>query len=715
MTVPVKAVPLFMENRENEGIVTGDKIDMPIVMPNESKVFLRNQKTSLSQSSVNFQVPNVSSFINSNLELEFTFQIVSTGKTIVPDLDGVGAGAALAGTPPYFWSAVNGGVDPLIINKMINYISFNIANKQFTESNGRNEVELMDLYGLQLDQQKLKEHGIYLQENAGVPYLTNVYGQGVVPMVNLNAGSTNANLQTVSRRGYQLAQVSPNSMINNTHLKAYKQDYVQIKSVEFSTTEALGGNVKLVATQIPEYGPGVFVPVYDSGANEGEVYFSTTANTLTQTTTIVVREYLISPNTSNPYSHNPYAKSYPTLGYPFNLQLNFNTDYMKYGVVALSANGSGQNKVTTQVTLVDAGLNLYTFDTEKKFESDTLRTLYTYVDKQTVPTKSFLASDNSEKSQTVASSNLTSLPPYIFMYVSTRMWENPSILNAVKCGGVAGADSVAPNELLPYVLNPLTRVKIEYGSQADVVWGTDASIKELQDLTMECLKDKSLRKIVANQLRVPTSSSLFNTTTPPALFPTDFDQYFVKENINASGLPFLLIKTGSLNFRPLPNLSNLPVIPEFNYGSQNYRSLRISMSWTASPALISMIPSASRATTSITYNPSIVFVTKRVRSISLSGQGVMADDIVEYDLQNNHRELKAIIDDFVKQNHSSSLGSQQIQFVGGSFLGNILGSVTKHLTPIRQVVKGVHTVSGLADKGLEMLGAAKRGRPSGRY
>ncbi len=112
----------------------------------------------------------------------------------------------------------------------------------------------------------------------------------------------------------------------------------------------------------------------------------------------------------------------------------------------------------------------------------------------------------------------------------------------------------------------------------------------------------------------------------------------------------------------------------------------------------------------LTYNPFIVLVTRRVQSMPLGGQGVMANDILEYDLLANHTELSNILETFFKENNSASIGHEQEQFVGGNFFSNIVGHVKKALPHVANTVRAIHTLSGLASSGLSALGQGRSKR-----
>ncbi len=720
MTAQVKAIPVFYENRETQGIVSGDVIDMPMPMPNDSKVLVKVPASSFSQSNANFQVPNVSTFVDSNYKFKFEFTMVHKGQTLQSNSAGditATNGLDFIGTPAYFWSPDNGGVVPLFINKLINSATFNVANKQWVEVNGRSEPELVDIYGMQLDQRKLAEHGIYLTDNIGVLEYRKCLGVG-------NQSRRNQDWTAPAPFNYweQGLQLSLNNEFNalKPTVKAVKQKYVTVKSVVFTTTENLGSGVSLSPVLDGKLGPNVWVPVR---SDTGAPYYSGINNTLTQTTVIEVREYLISPNTSNPYSINDYCKTYPTLGYPLNLALTFNNNIMEWGPITTASSIGQLGGGISSFTLTGAELSLFTFDAKKKLQSDILRTLYMYVDRQSVPNivqtidskylKRFQNDQVKTLSQKVSSSNLTSLPPYIFLYISTRMWENQNLLKNLSFGeGEAKAKTVSP-----YILHPMTRVRVSYGPQSDVIWGSENTMEELQDMTMKFISEPRNRQIIACQSHPLLAESIldgavFQDVLPANYYTTvasDPDRFWTKQSNHATGLPFLILETASLNFRSLPNAGNLPVIPEFNMGSSNYRSLTVELDWEVNQSFCENVTTNGvYSADNVIFQPNVVFVTNRVRSINLSATGTLADDNVEYDFLANRTELTNIITDFVVRNNSKNTAQDQLQFVGGSFFGNILSSVRSVLPHVASAVRGIHSASSTASNILNHLGQGRR-------
>lgn len=730
MSVPLKVIPEFMPNRETNAIITGDVITIHKEMPNLSKVLIKSPATSKSNQGATFQIPNVSSFIDGTLEMELDLQLVLTGVTQDPLMNAAPpAGYAAVGTACYLWSPHNAGIQPGFINKLINSISFNISNKQWTETNGRADPELFDIYLSQMDQDKLNAYGIYPFEASGLVDLKKMYGNGVMRRSDLNQFAP-ANSK-VWQKGFDTAVQKQYKHQENTLEKAVRQRYVTINSVTFATSEPNPPPIHAVLD--PLYGPDVWVPkIVSTGATYYSWGVAANRYTLTQTVNITIREYLISPSLSNPWTRNPYGRSYASLGEPLNVQTTFNQQFLNSGIIALPPvldNGSAN---LTSVTVTDARLNAFTFDADKSLTSDVMRTLYMYMNRENVITLTKPVSDTAGYNQTISTSNLKSLPNYLLFMVPSRIFENLSLLNHIGQGWTAGA---APNvsaiankaslsTIAPYWFNEITNLTIQYGSQSDCVYGSLPAIKELQDLTMETLKNPKLRDVVINRMALMLANSVSDGSNNLPFFggvgSIDPDVFFAKINATYGGLPFILVPSDSLNFRPLAGASNLPCISQFNYGSANYKSLSVTMTWKPNQLLLDTLAEynlGNLPAVNVQYNPTVYLVTERVRSISLSGTGVMSDDIVEFDMLANKTELMEIIKKFEDENLSQSQAESTLQYIGGAWYSNLYDKIKAFARPVAKIASTLtrmgykHPVLDTVSRVAPIFAEGKRGRP----
>ena len=713
MTTQTRFVPVFHENRESAGLITTNQMDLDVEMPNLNKVFVKTRQNNISSSGASFQVVNTNRMMDGNVEVELKCRVVLSGHTYEPNAIGP------VMTPPYHWSANSCGVDGLAVNKLISRLNFNLQNKQWSEEN--RHPELFDILSTQFDPKKLKARGIKHLETAGVWNLRKSLGNGVVSTTDLDT----ATIQ-IDKNQFNTARTREAGKENFSQA-AVRHNYITIDSVQFSQS----GGPTLLAIKSKYYG-GAHVPVEDANKKvdpQSNIFYTDgTGNPLVQTVDFTIHEYLISPSLSNDYSYNPYSKSYFLGSYPFNLSMDFNGNYLRSmfrNLVPATQDGAAASVDVTIVSqeIKDANINVITFDSAKQITGPYQRTLYYHLDFQSMQPQTInsiavaTSSDYpAQTSSTVTTANLTSLPPYIFGWVSARAWDNSLAVAAT--AGSASVDKVAP-----YVLAPLDNVEIVYGSQSDVMLGAQLSWREIVDLTMTVVRNNELRDVVYGSLPVNVSKSLFNRTDTGTNYNlADLPSNFFREEVDSTngGLPFFILPTAKLNFNPIV-VSGVATMPEFNMGSNNYKSLTIKMYWRPN----FLIDKELNASTKVTYQPFIALATKRVRSIPKDGQGPLADERVEFDWINDNASLSQKLAEFYMVNNSSRSVNDQLQYVGGGFFGDILSKIKDALPTIAKVIRAirsstsghegllgkVHQASDYASRGLEFLGHGKVGRP----
>jgi hypothetical protein len=738
MTSTVKVVPQFMPPVEVQGIVATNTIDVPLQMPNLTRTLVTQNDINHSDQGIQFQATNVSAYIESDFLLSFDWTFKLTGQTLTPD------DTAHLCSPSALWSPESGGVTPLMLNKLINYIQFNIGEKSWTESDSRIYPELIDVYASQFDQKKLEEQGIFNWDLSGLVKTRRAVGNGVALPSALNTAGNNVWQYGEGNR------LSNWHIANSPFLKALKRGYVEIVSNVFTTTDG--------TKTLKSVFDGVSLRCIDSAT--GADYYTCPsiaapgADILTQVVTIRVNEYLISPSTTcSKYTKKQYSKSYATFGNQVSLQLQFNSDFLKNGAfVIMPPRIQGLAVPTcTAPTLNGGNIKFYTFDCNKEYLSDTLRIYYSKISRENCPfvaqTIADSVNNNTLMSRTVSSPNMKSLPRFLLLYVTSRLWENPSYPSKIASGpysvAIGTAASVANlSELAPYVLNPLTNVQITWGAQADVVFGVDATMRDLIDLTMETLQNPEMREIIASQKQILQCGSGFNMADLLSGNAINDDLFLRGTNANQRqvttggitnekeapgygyGAPFLLLDLTRLNFKPVDK-SNIPCIPMFNFGSIAYRSLTITMSWNANPDLIRSVDAVNSTTDTLQlqYNPFILYAQDYIRSIPMRGSGgVMGNDEVEFSYFADTVELRKIIDDYNQVNNSTAYGHMQEEFVGGANLfGNLFAKVKKALPYVAPALKLAHsftkghsghlgTAHNLSGKALEALAHVGLGR-----
>lgn len=675
MSTETKFVPVFQENTETRGIIATNQMDLNVEMPNEYKIWLKTPKTNISSTGVTFQATNTNKFIDSNMRLDLTITVTLTGHTYAPNPTGP------VGTPPYLWSSNSCGVEPFAVNKLINRLGFNIQNKQWVEE--QRTPELIDVLASQFDLEKLSAHGIYPFEDQGAYKLGDVYGRGVVSRDNLRdmgiqyhqIGATNA--------------LAPVPGQENNMQKQFLKGYVTVDSVGFSRTGS-----DLIGEPLPQFG-------YATVPMDGSSVFYTNGSgaMLTQTVVFTVHEYIISPSLANPYTRNPFSKSYYVGSYPLNLTCNFDTSFFDYfcrNLVASVEQSSTIITPTVTTAITDANLYFYTFDTTKNLAANPYqRTLYYNFDTQTMG----LVTVNSgnylvTKTSSVTTSNLSSLPPYIMGWVSLRSADNTGIVT----------NMLAPNtnaSVPSYMFNQLQNVSIQYGSQTDCMLGTDLTWREICDLTETVIQNPKLRNMIMGNWANKRGYSVFDHSVAGDDFanitgsvPENVDDFWLRSEIR-NGMSFFILPTAKLNWRPILR-ANTATIPEFNYGSNNFKALKITMNWYLPTTIANIVGSSL----DLQCQPVVILLTKRVRSVPMDGQGPLFDEKVEYDLVNNNAFLSDVLEQFYSRNMSATQVNNELQYVGGGFFGDILSKVKNALPIISSVFRGVREATRGHDSGL---------------
>lgn len=691
MSTEVKFVPMFHSNKETKGIIGTDQFNLEVEMPNEYKIWLQTESTNNSNRGLSFQSVNTNKFMDSNQRLDLKLNFQLTGHTYNTDVP------ALSVTPPVLWNPNNCMIDFFAVNKLIQKITFNIQNKQWSEE--QRWPELFDVLASQFDLKKLKSFGIYPFDLQGQPKLTQLLGRGFTSRRTATDAGLNYN-----NNGLQSSLSQHTSQMTSVQ-KAVEMGYVTVRS----TFSRAGSTV--TTSYLPQFNaPEVPTVITGLVANaDGACYTNGVGAELVQDVEITIHEYIISPSTSNPYAKNAYSKSYYVGSYPVNQTFDFNTDYLQTMIKMLIPTMSNDTDVlrptlTSQVSVQPSILGFHTFDTSKKIVNPYQRTLYYNLDSQTV--RNVIASTASAsqlQTSRVTTANLTSLPPYIMGWVSMRIYDNPALVTALNGADPANLENVST--LATYLMQQLNNVRIQYGSQTDCMLGTQLSWREITDLTVEVIGNPELRNLILGSQYLNECPALFDYSEAGGQF-ADVDQSFWQTPILRNGMMFFILPTAKLNWRPILR-SNVPTIPEFNYGSNNYKSLQIEIDWYQAPVLAELAES-----TSINFQPVVILCNKRVRSIPMNGQGPLFDERVEYDYINDNADLTANLSNYLARNNSSNDVNDELQFVGGAFIGNIASKLSK-LIPIVTSVAPVLYKAYQAYKGSGQE-AGRAGRPKKR-
>lgn len=680
----VKFVPVLHENAETKGIVGTDQMNLDVEVPDEYKIWLKTTSTNNSNNGVSFQISNVNKFIDGSMRVDLTIKFSYTGRTY----------EALAGppallTPAVLWDPNVCKIDALAINKLIQRITFNIQNKNWTEE--QRFPELFDVFASQFDLEKMESYGIDPFTDQGQLKLSYLFGNGKVSRADIDDAGLN-----YAFSGYQTALVERKEFATTVQ-KAIEKGYVSVSS-NFSVggVPLIGEYHSAINSWVPTVGGVIFYTNPAAGAPN--------ANELKQDVTLVISEYIISPSLSNPYTKNKFQKSYYVGAYPVNLTFDFNTNYfntmIKNLVPTWNDQGAvGQPSVSSAPQIQPSTIGMYSFDSAKELVNPYQRTLYYDLSFQTMNAVQVNSATWSQKNTSrVVTANLSSLRPYIFGWVSMRPYENPAFVTATG----------APNNvstLGTYQFQQINNVRLSYGSQTDCMLGTQMTWKEISDLTVEVMGNPKLRNMVYGFMFNNESQSLFDYSVAGQNYGDAGDRdLFQQKMAMHAGMQFFILPTARLNWRPISQ-SDIPLIPEFNYGSNNFKSLIIEIDWFFNQNAIDIIGTNSAI---FTCQPVVALVEKRVRSIPMDGQGNLFDERVEYDYINNNAMLSSIIREYEMRNNSANDVNNELQFVGGSFIGNIVSKI-RNVVP--HLVKAAPHILATYKA---LKGEGKKGRPAKR-
>lgn len=382
------ATPIFKENRNVSSIVAQPSVTMLAEIPDTQKAFIEAPASSFTESGANFQITNLNSWFVGEIEKVWTRKYTFKGTTI--NVSGTQANAWNAVTSPMLWSPLNSTVDGFCLNKSTNEIKFNVGNKAWTECDRQNP-EMIDIFQLQFDQDKLRTYGIYGENGMAQSvehnqsFVNGISSIQAPPVRKIIGEASDEPLP------YNIAM---NSYVNDKSVKNQptiqnKRGYVRVKSVsysckkvvtqggdpltysstEFKSSPTLVSNGLYTNWNFPGY-EGLPVPTYkdksDSTNEQERIFFNLPTNArltapavgtpplvaptqvvnyladsdcaLVQEVELEIHEFIVSPFLSNPYSRNPHKKIYYTNGYPLNLTFQLNKDYVKNSLLKWQPN-----------------------------------------------------------------------------------------------------------------------------------------------------------------------------------------------------------------------------------------------------------------------------------------------------------------------------------------------------------------------------------------
>lgn len=704
-------VPSFSDNRETSSILASDSIRMMEEIPDTQKFYQLQASSSLTENGCTIQSTNLNDWIAGELEVVATRSFTFTGKTATPSAD---AGSEMYGTQPYLWNSRNSTVDPFCINKSIRELKISVANKNF--SNPDRLPEMTDIYQSQFDIDVLKSYGIngdgvkektiehnhYLAAGStcdGLASLLFDYGSEI----------TNA-LGIFAQSGFMKNNIISEYTENNFPWKQNNKGYCVVKSVKFykdSLSTPLGTSYSTLGFE------GMAVPTVNADGT-GDIYYSVRTGfneTLIQVVELEIHEYIIDPNFSNPYSKNKNLKTYYVAGYPFNLQFVFNQDYMQ-SILRWTPNQRGlatggtaptnlpmsSAPVLTSSKWVDFAVGFWTFNTAKPLPTNPIKTIYYKENRQSVVSRPLTFNALGHKSSktgsvSISTSNLSSLPPYIIVYGAVTPSSNPNYFSS-------GSPSTNIRTNTPYIeMANIDNITLRIGTQADALGGIELNKEQLVNHTLGVLGNLEYRQMLMSDLSYMNYNDFGQTTftvtttigTPDITGEITKANYEAVAPVNAyqRGWNFYIIDVAKLNIRN----DGVPILPSVNYGSQSFKSLTIIAEFSMTRNMWEVLSPLEGTARNLTCEMNVVLLDKYVRTLPLMS-GNMTDDPIEYNLSDVSPALMAQI-----QSPYSGDGDSQLSYVGGSFLGSLMGHINRIRSHplVKTISKIAHTVHNVAN------------------
>ena len=715
----MSAVPIFRENMETRSILASNHVNMMAEIPDLQKAYIDQNASSITDAGVNFQMPNLNSWFVGEIEQVFTRKYVMRGTTVDPSYSGL-AGTDSDSTSSYLWSEVNSTVDGFCLNKAVNEIKYNVGNKAWTESD-RTNPEMIDIFQTQFNQDMVKSYGIYGEDGLSKSVehdQSTVMGIPVKQPIDSSIISSTISMQSeYGRNDYYNRDSTMNQamqqnnkgyvkVLSNTFTAHYWNGSAFVDAV-IQTKYDIPGNVGIATPSLNGETAFYILPAFEQpeplpplvpvklDATTMIPYVNGTY--IEQTVELEIHEWIVSPHLSNPYSKNPHKKIYYTNGYPLNLTLSFNKDYVTNSLLkwqparrlynGLVTNvGDFTNAVQWKLQSRNWGsadqmrLRLWTFDTARPLPEVPVKTVYFKQNRQTPFLGKVSRTSNtvpySKFSAQISTSNLSSLDPYIIVYASVSQQNNPAYFGKTSVQ-VSTPTITIEQTSRPYVeMMDIDSLEIKVGTQADTLGDCRTLPKsELVKMTLDVLGNPEARQLLEGTLHYNVSQSLGMQRG----ILNEIDQLQFSPNLaSGRGFPFYIIDVAKLNLR---QVDGLPLVPRVNYGNTNFKALTIKALFSATEQMnntVEYIDGLTANVLELTCEYNVILMEQRIKTLPLFS-GMMQDDKVEFNIDEFSAELLSTINGTPSDN-----GDNQLSYVGGAFapwefLKELMGNARSYL------------------------------------
>lgn len=419
--------------------------------PNPEIVVRQFDAINKSQTGCTIQCLGLNEFTRGRVRLEFDMTVTCHSTTVKPI-------KFAFGTQPYVFGNDNSSFDSLCVNKLVSELKF-FDGTLTQEDTDRKNPEYMNIVAMQLDQKIMNdEYGIHLLEDCDLTDWSAI-SEGCISAEDFLVVSDNAILPS----GVDgLVERVPAWLLN----KNKKYCKMQGKSAYVMNGTAVDpAKVK----QIQPFGN--WVPT--DGTNI--VYSGNAAgNNVTQSQKYTVSEYIISKQTSVPYSNASKEKVFNTRLGQLTIQMQYNQTYLKSMFKVPNQNGP-MGVFVDNINIDNVRVYVETYKTFP-FVNMPSGTSYVYYQPNAINDQTRLAVPLGSTTPVTAqfnSQNERYLPPYFIIYGAINACDNP--ISGFTCNST---DRMATISDVQFTIG---------GDMRNVLEGR--TIADLQNDTAEILRD----------------------------------------------------------------------------------------------------------------------------------------------------------------------------------------------------------------------------------
>jgi hypothetical protein len=536
--------------------------------PNPEYVMVEANQSNLSQTSCNVQFMGLNHFTSGEVLMEYDIEVITSGKTVDPN--------GVVGTVPYVNGKDNSTFDAFCLNKSISNVKINDGSIT-VEDTDRKNPEYLNICAMQYDTDYLnKNWGIHLLEDVDAISYANVVGYGATNVADVCAGI-----------GALVSDVDGTTTTQKRWIIDRNEKYSVPQPATFAingTNFSIDSNPPTVVSSNTYFGS--YCPISYTGGGEKQYAYCQDTELATQTQVWKIREYLICPQTSTPYSPNTAPKVFRTVNGQLNFSFEFNTRYIQ----SMFKMGNLISLVQTvnSIKIKNVKLRVATFKTFP-FRNLPNSSAYVHFKPMAINDQLQVLVDTGAPGDFNVTPNPTQfrsqnepyMPPYFIIYGCLNPADNSSIT-----GGKLWdmTDRMCDLEEIKMIIN---------GDQRNVLEGK--TIDDLKRDTARILKDErwydylSGKSLDRQVLQIPPIQGAVSANPTPLEIQawigniaqslgggnTAFSlQSNTQGHIRYRDYPFIIIDTSKLN---LGYVSGRPLVPYVDYGIK--LSWKIDVKW----------------------------------------------------------------------------------------------------------------------------------------